>query len=516
MTAAAQAPVRHATRPPLRATAETGRPQHRARLRPPLGATLTGVGLVAFVAWCAWAALGEPAAGADPLSPQGALTLALFAAAVWLWVFSSVSDTFVALAVAVVLVLMGVLDDDTLFSSLGTDTIWLLLSAFVIAAGVTATGLATRFAGVIVAGAGSLRQLAHLVTAVLVATAYAVPSTSGRAALALPVFLALAKVLAGRRRVVLALALLFPSVILLSAVASYLGAGAHLITSQILSAAGEPSFSFVRWLLLGLPLAVVSSHVCAELILRLFTTAEDRRDRLRITLEDLQEHSPVPLSGPLTVEQSRSALIVATVVALWCTEPLHGLHPAVVALLGALLVAGPYVGAVGLGKALKGVPWSMLVFMAATLTLGTALVDTGAAQWLAHRALGPVAGAGEAAGVLFVVLVVVLSTAAHLVIQSRSARSAVLIPIVIALAPAVGVAPAAVAFASTAAAGFCHTLTSSAKPVTLFSDLEDESVLTYTPADLLRLSAWLAPVMVALVLVFAFWVWPLMGLTLFP
>ena len=151
--------------------------------------------------------------------------------------------------------------------------------------------------------------------------------------------------------------------------------------------------------------------------------------------------------------------------------------------------------------------------MAATLTLGTGLVDSGAADWLAAGALGPVQRIGPGAPIAFVVLVVVLSTAAHLVIQSRSARSAVLIPIVVALAPGLGVDASAAAFASTAAAGFCHTLTSSAKPVTLFSDVED--VETFRPEHLLRLSAWLAPISSVLVLVFAFLVWPLMGLPLF-
>ena len=79
---------------------------------------------------------------------------------------------------------------------------------------------------VLVTGASGMRPLFHLTTAVLVVTAFAIPSTSGRAALALPVFAAMAAVLAPHRRVVLALSLLFPSVILLSAVASYLGAGA--------------------------------------------------------------------------------------------------------------------------------------------------------------------------------------------------------------------------------------------------------------------------------------------------
>lgn len=447
------------------------------------------------------------------LPADGALTLSVFLVAIWLWIFSPLDDTYVALGAALVLVATGVVADDDLFASLGEDTVWLLLTAFVIAAGVTASGLATRVAGFVVAGAGSLRQVFHLSTGVLVATAFAIPSTSGRAALALPVFVALASVLASRRRAVVALSLLFPSVILLSAVASYLGAGAHLITAQILQSAGHRSFEVGSWLILGLPLALVSSHLCAELILRLFTQREDRREALAISLQDLQAQTPTPITGPLTVAQSRSALLVSGVVLLWCSEPLHGLHPAIVGLFGALLAASPRWGSVKLGTALKSVPWSLLVFMAATLTLGTGLVDSGAADWLAEQALRPVQTAGAAAPVVFVVLVVVASTAAHLVIQSRSARSAVLIPIVVALAPGLGVDPTAAAFASTAAAGFCHTLTSSAKPVTLFSDVE--GIETYRPEDLLRLSAWLAPLSAVLVLLFSFLVWPLLGLPLF-
>ncbi|MGH3651931.1 SLC13 family permease [Glutamicibacter sp.] len=469
--------------------------------------------LLGFLAWCAYGAFGPEAGTAQALPAQGALTLAVFALAIWLWVFTPIGDTFIALGAAVVLVLMGVLPEAELFSSLGEDTIWLLLAAFVIAAGITATGLATRAAAWIAAGANTPRQLIHLTTGVLVATAFAVPSTSGRAALAIPVFIALAKALADRRRIVLALSLVFPSVILLSAVASYLGAGAHLITSQILATSGHEGFSFAGWLVYGLPLAFVSSHLCAELVLWMFTLKEDRAEPLAVGIDRLQQYSPVPLSGPLTVGQSRAALLVAAVVVLWCTEPLHQLHPAIVALLGSLLVASPGYGSVGLAKALKAVPWSMLIFMAATLTLGTALAGTGAAEWLARRVLGPVEQLGAATPWIFTVLVVVISAAAHLVIQSRSARSAVLIPLVVSLAPGIGVNAVAIALASTAAAGFCHTLTSSAKPVNLFSEIE--GIETYRPADLLRLSAVLGPLMVLLVLVFAFWIWPAMGLPLF-
>lgn len=448
------------------------------------------------------------------LSSQGAVTLMVFVLAVWLWIFTSIDDTYVALGAATVLVLTGTMDTGSLFSTLGEETIWLLLAAFVIAAGVRASGLANRGAAFVITGATTPRQLAHLTTLALVVTTFAVPSTSGRAALALPVFLALRQALSGRPALVKALAILFPSVILLSAVGSFLGAGAHLITSQILETATGSSFDFATWLLLGLPLALVASHLCAEIVLAMFTTRSERDRPLRISASDLEQHADTPVTGPLTVAESRAALLLGAVVVLWCTEPLHGLHPALVALIGALVAASPSYGSVDLAKGLKTVPWSLLLFMAATLALGNALVSTGAARWLAGGALEPIRSLGAAAAPLFVVLVVLLSTFAHLVVQSRSARSAVLIPIVIALSPAVGVEPMAAAFASTAAAGFCHTLTSSAKPVAMFAAVD--GVETYAAKDLLRLSTLLAPVNAALVLLFSFLVWPLLGLPLFP
>lgn len=469
------------------------------------------VGLLASLAMMA--ALAVNAANNWGLGSEAALTLCIFIAAVWLWVFSTVEDTYVALGTAVALVVTGTLPTESLFAALGEDTIWLLMAAFVIASAVASTGLAARGAAFVVSGARSARQLAHLSCLGLVVTAFAIPATSGRAALVLPIFLSLRNALKDRPAVVRMLAILFPTVILLSAVSSFLGAGAHLITSQVLESAGFAGFDFASWLLLGLPLALVASFLATELVVRLFTSGEDRARPLKVDLATLQQSSRTPITGPLDLDEQRSLLLLGAVVTLWCTEPIHGLDPAVVALIGALVVSSPAYGSVKLGAALKKVPWSMLLFMAATLALGSSLVTSGAAAWLASSLLGPVGFLGAAKPYVFVVVVVLVSTAAHLVIQSRSARSAVLIPIVVASAAPMGVDPMAAAFASTAAAGFCHTLTSSAKPVAIFA--ETDGTANYDPADLLRLSAWLAPLSAAVVLLFSFLVWPVLGLPLF-
>ncbi|MFF7390495.1 SLC13 family permease [Streptomyces scabiei] len=442
------------------------------------------------------------------LGGDARLTLAVFALATCAWIGTPIDDTYIALGAGLALTVTGVISDDTLFRTLGDDTVWLLICAFVLAAAVTRTGLAGRAAAFLVSGARTVRQLTHLTTAALVVTAFAVPATSGRAALALPVFLALAKALADRRRLVVMLALLFPTVILLSAVATLIGAGAHLITVSVLWEATGDRIGFTQWLLLGLPLAIVSSHLAAEAVLLTTTRRADRRGPVRVTVEEIQLHSERPVSGPWSAAESRCALLLATVVVLWCSEPLHRVPPAVVALIGAVVACSPALGTVRLKDALRTVPWSMLLFMAATMAMGVALSDSGAAKWLVS---------GLPAGLtppLFLAVVVAVSTAAHLVLQSRSARSSVLVPLVVAAAVGAGVNPVAAALASTAAAGFCHTLPASAKPVALFADLPGTP--TYTPRDLLRLSAVLAPLTAALIVLFALAVWPLMGVPLVP
>ncbi|MFE6198729.1 SLC13 family permease [Streptomyces sp. NPDC057838] len=439
-----------------------------------------------------------PGLGAD-----ARLTLAVFVLATCAWIGTPIDDTYVALGAGLALTVTGVISSDTLFGTLGDATVWLLICAFVLAAAVGRTGLAGRAAVFLVSGARGVRQLVHLTTAALVVTAFAVPATSGRAALALPVFLALAKVLADRKRLVVMLALLFPTVILLSAVATLIGAGAHLITVSVLWETTGQHIGFTEWLLLGLPLAVVSSHLAAEAVLLTTTRRADRRGPVRITAERIQEHSEQPVTGPWSQAEKRCALLLATVVVLWCSEPLHRVPPALVALTGAVIASSPALGTVRLKDALRTVPWSLLLFMAATTAMGVALADSGAAGWLVS---GLPAGA---APVVFLAVVIAVSTAAHLVLQSRSARSSVLVPLVVAAAVGAGVNPVAAALASTAAAGFCHTLPASAKPVTLFAQLPGTP--TYAPRDLLRLSAVLAPLTALLVLLFAVAVWPLLG-----
>lgn len=457
--------------------------------------------------WRLLLALVLAAAGAGGLAfglphwPDAArATLGVFGLAVIGWTVLRLDETQVALVAGLALVAVQAVPADSLYLGLGHELVWLLIGAFVLAAVLRHSGLAERWALAAVAGARDVRALLLRLTWVIVATAFVVPSTSGRAALLLPLFLVLARAVA-EPRIVRALALLFPSVILLSAGASMLGAGAHLLALDLMRRLGLEAPGFLGWIWLAAPFSIACCLAAAETISRLFLDAGERRRVLQL---------PQPDGAPLAPAQRRVALLTAGVIGAWSTTGLHGLDPAAIALAGALLATWPPLGGVPLKAALKKVEWNLLLFMAATLVMGDALVQSGAAR-LAADGLLQVLPVHRLPPTLVVLVAVLVAMASHLLVTSRTARALVLLPAVALPLAATGLNPAVLVLVTVLGSGYCQTLSASAKPVALYAQAE---VPTYDAADLLRLSAALALPVAALLLFVAVVLWPLQGLAL--
>lgn len=460
-------------------------------------------GLLATAAFAAGVWYGIPQLDAPA---RGALIV--FGVTVGAWVLSRVEETLIALAALLALALSGVIQPAAMFDALGHGMIDLLLASFIVAAAANAAGLSQWLVTAVAQRARSVEQLCYWLTAANLITALFIPATSARAALMAPVFLALNQRL-NQPRVGKVLALVFPTAILLSAAASLTGAGAHLLTADLVAQLGGERLDFLRWLVLGLPFALVSSFGSTWVILRLFLTGPERRQAL-VLEPDWVDGSEAISSAPKGSRYYVLGVIMA-MLGLWATSGLHGLDNTLVAMLGALAVTWPGLGPISLKKGFKAVEWNLLVFMAASLELGESLVRTGAAEWLVGRMFAgletwlsgsalPLAGGVAAIGLL-----------SHLVITSRSARAAILIPAVILFALSLGYDPTALAFSAAIASGYCLTFTVSAKPVALFAQLP---TATYGPADLLRLSGVLLPLHFLLLLLFSWLIWPALGLEL--
>lgn len=436
--------------------------------------------------------------GLPALAPAARWALFVFGAAIVAWTVLELDETPVALAAALALLATGATSAERFYAGLGDDFIWLLVGAFVMAAVLQASGLAERWALQLVASAATPAALMFRLTVFIAATAFVVPSTSGRAALLLPVFLALALALP-EPRLVRALALLFPSVILLSACASMLGAGAHLVALDFMHRLGGDAPGFVGWIALAAPFGLASSVLACALILRLFLTRAERHAPLAL---------PRPERLPLTRQQWGVVAVTAAALLAWATGGWHGVSAPIVAVAGALLATlRPLTGA-DLKGALRQVEWNLVVFMAATLVMGEALLDSGAARGLAQAVLQPFA-LDRLPPTALLALACLVALLSHLVITSRTARATVLIPTVALPLAAAGTDPALLIFVMAIGSGFCQTLSISAKPVAMFAGSERPH---YAPRDLAVLALALLPGLWLMLLLCAALLWPLQGL----
>ena len=429
------------------------------------------------------------------LAADGRAALAVTLLAVIGWTLTRIPDTTVAILAAVAMVATGALPGEALEASLGHPMIWLMLSAFVIGGVLVASGVAERVAVAATRPLRTVRGLFYGVASVIVATAFAIPSTSGRAALLLPVFLVLVERLPDPR-LSRPFALLFPTVILLSAGGSLIGAGAHVIAADAMAQATGRSLGMLEWSALTLPFALTTCLAAVELILRLFAPADTRRMALS---------RAAPPAQRLTRAQITICVVVAATVGLWATAPLHGLSAPVVALIGATAALSKALSGMKTKEAFRKVDVELLVFLAATLALAKGMSATGADRWLAAQLLETAPMALTANTTLVVVLVAGVATVFHLFVNSRTARAAVLLPALGAPLAGLGHDMALLALVIVLGTGFCQTLPASAKPVAVFAAIEDHG---FSPRDLLRLALVLGPVVFALLVGFAVTLWP--------
>jgi solute carrier family 13 (sodium-dependent dicarboxylate transporter), member 2/3/5 len=430
----------------------------------------------------------------ETLAMDGRIALAVTALALIGWVGTRLPESVVALCAALILVLTGAMPEAKLYAALGSDLVWLLLAAFLIAAVVKDSGLTDRMVAPLTAGRPRFAMLMAGTAALTAVTAFILPSTSGRAALLLPVFLALLPLLPDAR-LGRALALMFPTVILLSAGGSLIGAGAHLVAVEAIAATGGPKLGYLDWLLLGAPLAALASAAGLVLILILFVPRDMWMARVRAA----------DGTGAMNVRQRRIILVLLGLVGLWLTEALHGLGMALVAVVGAVILLTPPFTAKKTKELFRGVDMELILYMAATMMIAQSMTSTGADRWLAGQALTVLPEAVMRNGAAVAALLTIVAVTAHLAIASRSARAAVLIPAVALPLAGMGHDATLMVLIAVMGTGFCQTLMSSAKPVAIYGTRDEAG---FTQADLFRLALPLGVAKAGLLILFAMVVWP--------
>lgn len=392
---------------------------------------------------------------AAPLSPAMTAVL-VFGTASLFWAGTVLPAWGIGLAATVVLVVKGVLPDAAALAVLRSDALWLVIGAFVMGEAAVAVGLAGR-----IAAWGSRRtrrtdQLFWLVTLVMLPVTFLVPSTSARAAVALPLHRNLSIRLdpAAAR----ALGLLIPCVVLATTIAALTGAASHLVANDLLATMGFASVGYGAWIVHGLPFAAMAGAATCIVVMQLGLTRRQRK-------APLAEDRTVPL--PWTVAERRVAAVWLVILAFWFTSPWHRLPMGLGAVAGAVLIVWP-LRILAWRWALAAVAWDLVAFMAAALLLATALIETDAAAGLAAGIRPWLEGLGTLGAPAAIGGLALVALGSHLLITSHTARAAIVVPAVIVTAPALGLHPTAAVFIATVGMNFCMTLPVSSKALMIY------------------------------------------------
>ncbi len=338
----------------------------------------------------------------DTLAPAGHATLAVLAMAVVLWVTEAVSYATSAVLVTTALAIAVGLGPRTaeagaplygtgkaLALALGgftTPAVVLVGGALFLSAAMRATGLERRLALLLLSRIGTSRERLLLgVVFTCAALTFVVPSTTARAAAMVPIVAGVVAAcgLSPTSQLAAQLMMTVAHASSIWNVAVKTGAAQNLVAVGLFEKSLGVTLTWGAWLREGLPWALVMSAMLMITMRRLVPTEDV--DEAQVGAAMARDLSA---AGPMRGRERRLAWLAAVLLAAWITE--GWLHPvdsatAMLLALGAMLL--PRVGVLAWDEAERLVPWGTLLLFGVGVGLGSALVETGAARWVADTTL---------------------------------------------------------------------------------------------------------------------------------
>ncbi len=398
--------------------------------------------------------------------------LAIFVAAIILWISEAIPNYLTSLIVILSIVLTGITTDKTAYAQLGHPVMWLNILSFILASMLVKTQVAKRFAiwFVLKFGKNASGIMISFIVINLVLSAF-ISATTAKAAILLPIFMVIAAIYGatgGKNRNNFGRNLILQNLfqINLGANAFLTGSGATLLAGSIIAGAmGWGAFSYQDWFKAAFPMNVLLIFIAWFVGSKIFfpLKKEERvpqiaggMDRLRDELKKL---------GKMKPEEYKAIAIFIVVLLLWATDKQHGINQTAVAFMGAVVALLPGVGVVKWNDV--DIPWHLLLFSAGAYTLGAGLDATGLPGTLVDALF---ASLGITQATPFWTIYLILTAGIllfSLIFQSKTMLTLIFIPIAIGVAQKNGYPIMSLAFPVALLVGHVYVLPFNSKPAAL-------------------------------------------------
>lgn len=366
-----------------------------------------------------------------------AMLNALLLAATILWAFDIFSYHAVAVALPVVVLMLGIARPERALSGFSSPSWFLVLGIFAITAAVAKTGLMYRLVLMLTRWfpRSYHGQTFALALSGLILTP-AIPSSNGRAILAGPIIQDLCEMLKFRKGSPGAVGLAMAGLVGFGHMSSLFmnGTATCLLALGLLPAETVDSISWGSWFIDALPLGLTYFFGCYLAIILLY------RPNRRPNVYHSVVQSQLRTLGKFTLHEKLSLFTVVFTLAAFLTQPLHGINSAWIAMSSFLLLFGSNV--LDERSVRSDIDWNFLISFGALVSFGAVISESGLTTLAAGQIrpyLSPVAGNPF----LFLPLLALAVTVARFVLPLPAALLIILT--VVPIASTMGINPFVVA-----------------------------------------------------------------------
>ena len=361
------------------------------------------------------------------MSPS-TITLLFLLFAVIMFVMEKIPLGVTSMIVCLGLVVTGVLDVKMAFAGFIDSNVILFVAMFIVGGALFETGMANKIGAVVTKFAGTERKLIIAIM-VIVGLMSGVLSNTGTAAVLIPVVIGIAAK-SGYKRSRLLMPLVFAAA--MGGNLSLIGAPGNMIAQSALEPLGL-KFSFFEYAIVGLPILIAGIIFYATIGYKLLPSHDVKEDGIFVE----RDFSDVP-----QWKQWLSLIILVATILAMIFEEVIGIKLCITGGIGALLLI--LTGVISEKDALKSIDLKTIFLFGGTLSLASALQETGAGELIADKVIGAL-GANPSPYLL--TLVVFLLCCVMTNFMSNTATTALMVPICLSIAQGMGADPRAVLMA---------------------------------------------------------------------
>lgn len=359
------------------------------------------------------------------------ITLIFLAFAIVMFVTEKIPLGLTSMIVCVGLVLTKVLSVSEAFAGFINSNVILFVAMFIVGGALFETGMANEIGGLVTKFAKTERGLIVAIM-LIVGIMSGFLSNTGTAAVLIPVVIGIAAK-SGFRRSRLLMPLVFAAA--MGGNLSLIGAPGNMIAQSTLEPLGL-KFGFFEYAIVGFPILIAGILFYATIGFKLLPNHENPADDSSV-FDETQDFSQVPRWKKVM----SLVILIVTLLGMIFEEQI-GIKLCVTGCLGAILLI--ITGVISEKNALKSIDLKTIFLFGGTLSLATALENTGAGKMIADTVIG-VLGSNPSP-VLFTFVVFVLCCIMTN-FMSNTATTALMAPICLSIAQGMGADPRAVLMA---------------------------------------------------------------------